>query len=233
MNEASVLQTELLQGFTPALAARLFLAAPDFTLDASTKRAYDALFENAVAQGAVSPFAFAGPRAKCEFMQYLSQSRQLLWHGSNQPDLAELAPRDQFDFNDSPVRAVFATNDAIWSMFFAIVHRASFFGSMRNACLVVRGRPERRYYFFSVNGDWLTKNLWSTGTAYALPRDTFRQTDAADVRFDEYVSETAVKPLFKLTVTPADFPFLAQVAGHDESESIYDSWLQYKKRITQ
>ena len=85
---------------------------------------------------------------------------------------------------------------------------------------------------FSLNSEWLAKNLWTTGTAYALPRDTFRPTDESTVRFDEHVSEAAVRPLFKLTVTPADFPFLSQVAGHDENESIYESWLHYKKRIT-
>ncbi len=233
MNEVAALQTELEHGFTPALAARLFLAAPQSRLDADARRSFDAHFERAVAFGLQSHYDFAQPPALFEFMRYLSESRQLLWHGSNHADLGELAPRDQFDFNDSPVRAVFASGDAIWSMFFAIVRRAGFFGSIRNACLVARGQPERRYYFFSVNSAWLAQNLWATGTAYALPRDTFRPTDTSDVRFDEYVSEVAVKPLFKLTVSPADFPFLAQVAGHDERESIYDSWFHYKKRISQ
>ncbi len=233
MNEVAALKSELQYGFTPAIAARLFLAEPTIALDADTRRSFEAQFEGAASFGLDSPYGVAHPSAKFEFMRYLSESQQVLWHGSNCADLRELTPRDQYDFNDNPVRAVFATGDAIWSMFFAIVQRASLQGSMRNACLVVRGKPDRRYYFFSLNSDWLTKNPWTTGTAYALPRDTFRPTDASAVRFDEYVSESAVKPHFKLTVTPADFPFLAQVAGHDEHESIYESWLHYKKRIAQ
>jgi hypothetical protein len=35
----------------------------------------------------------------------------------------------------------------------------------------------------------------------------------------------------KLPVSPVDFPFLRQVSGHEESESIFTTWLRYKDRL--
>jgi phosphoribosylaminoimidazole-succinocarboxamide synthase len=221
-------------GFTPELARRLFLPAPELTLDAAARAHFASLFARGCAQGVAQPLDCDGGYPKSDFLRYLVQHHDVLLHGTTASDLTELAPRPQGDYNGNPVTAVFASSDGIWPQFFAIIDRLTFDGSMRNGCFVLGdGAAEDRHYFFSVNDDWLRRQCWTTGTIYVLPRATFRPADTSAVRFDEWTSKTAVKPLFKVTIAPDDFPFLSRVSGHSEIESIFDTWLNYKKRVTQ
>jgi hypothetical protein len=80
---------------------------------------------------------------------------------------------------------------------------------------------ERSLYYFSVNHDALVRGAWHSGTVYVLPAETFeRQPDTAregvPVRSNQWASAEPVRPLAALPVTPADFPFLADVNGHDQ-----------------
>jgi hypothetical protein len=50
------------------------------------------------------------------------------------------------------------------------------------------------------------------------------------VRFDEWASKKPVRPIARLGVEQADFPFLDRVAGYREGESMLRSWLMYKRR---
>jgi hypothetical protein len=88
-----------------------------------------------------------------------------------------------------------------------------------------------RFYFFSVNHENPGSKIWSDGTVYILPGDTFRPTTQGTVRFDEWASEQPVTVAARLQISPQDFPFLHQVTGHDESESIFMTWLRYKERL--
>jgi hypothetical protein len=227
------LRDALRNGFTEPLLQQLF-----FQLPSRTNEADEAAFEQAFRNTMPGDVVRLGPSLqKVEFLRYLVTHHPVLLHGSNRTDIDLLIPRPQTDFDNNPVNAVFATGDGVWPMFFAIVHQPSFFaqrGSMRNGCFVVGVGDEsaqRRYYFFSVNKDWLAQNAWCNGTIYVLPKNTFRQTDTNAIRFDEWMSEEPVRPLMKLPIAPSDFPFLSCVAGHDESESIFVSWLRYKERV--
>lgn len=60
-----------------------------------------------------------------------------------------------------------------------------------------------------------------TGTVYLLPRETFivqppLQFGPYEVHFAQLASFVPLQPLAKLTVGPADFPFLIQIRGHDD-----------------
>ncbi len=158
------------------------------------------------------------------------QYHPVLLHGSHRTDIQRLDPRAQTDYGGNPISAVFASGDGIWPMFFALIESQQFIGSMRNGCFVTI--QNERYYFFSVNAIWLAKQLWSPGAIYILPKDGFRQSDTNGIRFDEWINESPIRPLMKLAIEPQDFPFLSQVAGHDEEESIFESWLRYKERIS-
>jgi len=77
------------------------------------------------------------------------------------------------------------------------------------------------YYVFSVSQTALPNQPWRTGTVYLLPRGTFTvQPPLAfgsnQVQIAQLASFVSVEPLAKLTVTPADFPFLMQIRGHDD-----------------
>jgi hypothetical protein len=164
-------------------------------------------------------------------MRYLVHYKDMVLHGSNRQELELLEPKEQTDYGGKRITAVFASRDGIWPMFFAIVNLKGYRGSLRNGCWVVNRRgEEQRFYFFSVNREMLGEGLWTAGMIYILPGGTFEMTDRGVVRFDEWASGETVRPIAKLAVKPEDFPFLDQVAGHQEGESMLASWLKYKKR---
>ena len=207
----------------------LFLSMPEPELDEFQVQAFEQAFQSA-GGGALLEYSCDCPKA--DFLRYLVSHKDLLLHGSNRADIDILLPRKQTDFNGRPMTAVFASGDGVWPMFFAVLDHERFRGSMRNGCFVTAdGKgPDRRFYFFSINQEMLQLQPWTDGMVYVLPRASFRQTSRGAVRFDEWASEEPVEPLARLPVSPADFPFLPNVAGHDEEESIYASWLRYRRR---
>jgi len=212
---------------------RLFLEAPPVPPDRTREEAFAALFVAQVAPGGGGEVAYKLPYPKHEFLHYAVNHHQVLLHGTNRPDIAVLEPRQQTDYSGRPITAVFASGDGIWPLFFAVLNQARFRGSLRNGCFVV-GRPgesERCFYFFSVTAAMLAQGCWTDGNVYLLPRATFALTDKGRVRFDEWASLETVRPLARLAVLPEDFPFLQQVVGHEDKESIFTSWLRYKRRI--
>jgi hypothetical protein len=214
-----------------ALCRRLFLAAPDEKPGDLQKQAFDRIFEGAVA-GPGSTVEYDRDYPKHQFLHYLVEHRSVLLHGSNKPDIEVLEPALQTDYSGRQIRAVFASGDGIWPLFFAVVDHATYRGSLRNGCWVItdhKGRSER-FYFFSLNQAMLKQGPWTDGTIYILPREGFAQTSRGIVRFDEWASETAVRPVAKLPVSPEDLPLLAQVTGHEETESMLVSWLLFKRR---
>lgn len=214
------------------LGKLLFLPEPASVLDGEKRQAFDRVFQSMIEAPAGSVLSYNCPYPKWEYLLYLVRHKGMVLHGSNRHDIDVLQPQEQTDFRGKRITAVFGTRDAIWPLFFAAVNTAGYRGSLRNGCWVVtaRGR-ERRFYFFSVNRDRLGPGLWTEGSIYILPGDAFERTDTAAVRFDEWASRVAVTPIARLPVTPNDFVFLAQVAGHQEGEPMPKSWLSYKRRL--
>jgi hypothetical protein len=214
------------------LLGHLFLSMPELELDESQVQAFEQAFQPAAGAGAGALLDYSCDYPKADFLRYLVSHKDLLLHGSNSADIDMLLPRKQTDFNGRPMKAVFASGDGVWPMFFAILDHERFRGSMRNGCFVTAdGKgPDRRFYFFSINQEMLQQRPWTDGVVYVLPRASFKQTSRGAVRFDEWASEEPVQPLARVPVSPADFPFLPNVAGHDEKESIHTSWLRYRQR---
>ncbi len=209
----------------------LFLPAPEMALTPEKKAFFDQQFIEMQAQ-ADEAARLPDPYLAHEFLRYLVREKGVLLHGSNHTTIDTLLPKKQTDWNGRPTEAVFASGDGIWPLFFAVVKHAGYRGSLRNGCFVVGDRPgERRYYFFSLNASYQTQQPWQDGVIYILPGATFQKTGSGLVRFDEWVSPQPVRPLARLRVTPQDFPFLHQVAWHEETEKMTTSWLHYKKRL--
>ena len=140
----------------------------------------------------------------------------VLFHGSNARDIGSFEPRDQLTARDRPVRAVFATPDPLWAMFFAVTDTQRSIGRW-NACLL----PEetglaRSRYFFGVRSN--PADAWTEGAVYLLPRASFVPSDIPA----EWISAEPVKPLGMVPVTRDDFPFAARVFrfAHPESDWI-------------
>jgi hypothetical protein len=211
---------------------KLFLWAPMVYLNAHSRNSFDKLIADQFQPGLSGIIDYRFPHAKYVFLSYLLEKGYLL-HGTKSSDIELLEPRVQIDWNGNPIQAVFAAQDAIWPMYFALLDRSALTGSLRNGCFVVERVPfqEERFYFFSVNQENLASDIWSDGFVYVLPGDSFHPTTSGKVRFDEWASEQPVPVAAKLLVSPADFPFLLQVSGHEESESIFTTWLRYKDRL--
>jgi len=141
--------------------------------------------------------------------------------------LAELEPRKATDVTEFGDReAVYAAADGIWPIFFAIVNRDLPVRSLVNSCawiVELTGTRRGPYYFFSIDPADHPGSPWRDGTVYLLPGETFERQppqpyQGVTIDTTQVASSVRVRPLAKLTVSPADFPFLPQVRRHDADE---------------
>jgi hypothetical protein len=201
-----------------------WLTRPSVNFDSSTQNAFDELLHTIFAIGGCPTIPFTLPWPKWQFLCYLADHRDIALHGSGNPSIALFEPRQSNDLNEfGNQRAVYAASDGLWAMFFAIADRDRV-ESITNACVRLvddTGSLHGPYYVFSVSQSALPSQPWRTGTVYLLPRGTFTvQPPMAfgsyQVQFAQLASLVPVEPLAKLTVTPADFPLLMQIRGHDD-----------------
>jgi hypothetical protein len=151
--------------------------------------------------------AYDLPQPKWWFLHHLVTHGFLL-HGSNERAIDEFRTRPNFDaHNVRRVDAVFASDDAIWPIYFAVVNRPVA-QSYINWCEHPGNGTSR--YLFSIGSDPWAPESWTTGTVYVLPAATFVPTP--DSR--ELTSTVPVRPRARLGVEPEDFPFKAQTRGH-------------------
>ena len=160
------------------------------------------------------------------FLSALAERREIAFHGTGDPNIASFEPREPIDFAPfGHQKAVFATTDPIWAMYYAIVDRDRYRLTLANGCILLvdaEGRPGLPHYFFSITGDALREQPWRTGYVYFLPAETFVAQPAETyagrtARVPQLASPVAVTPFARLRVTPEDFPFLAQIRGHEDS----------------
>jgi hypothetical protein len=194
-----------------------YLVAPSADFDEAQVRAFERLWETIGAAPAPGAIAHACPYPKHEFLIYLVRHKEVLLHGSNDPGIARFEPRQQTDFRGRVRESVFATDDGIWPIYFAIVDRERV-RVLRNACFGVRDADgvTRTQYLFAVPARQLKRHPWREGTVYVLPRDTFVQDQVRDAEgriWKEWASDEPVYPLSRLAVQPEDFPFLDGVQG--------------------
>jgi hypothetical protein len=177
-------------------------------LRADDRRAFDALLD-ATAPGAT--VAYDVERPKWWFLHH-ALDRGFLLHGSNEGGIDEFRTRQTFDAHQTPIDAVFASDDAVWPLYFAVVNREALAGGYINWCEHVRDESR---YFFSIGANPSDERSWRGGTVYLLPRETFAATPSSR----ELVSRVAVRPRARLDVEPDDFPFRAQTLAHRRGDT--------------
>jgi hypothetical protein len=159
--------------------------------------------------------------ARWPFLCGLAARRRIAFHGTGDPGIERFEPREPVDFAPfGRQRAVFATSDPIWAMFYAVVDRGRHELTLNNGCLVLEDTGEA-YYYFSVSRQALPRRPWRTGYLYLLPADTFVEQPGGlyagrPARVPQLASPVAVAPFARLRVTPRSFPFLARIRGHDD-----------------
>lgn len=202
-----------------------WLTRPNPNDNAELEAAFDSLLQTTLSHGGCPTIQFDLPAPKWQFLCYLAERHDIALHGSGNPDITLFEPRQANDLNAfGRQKAVYAASDGIWAMFFAIADRDRFAMSVTNACIRLvdaSGQAHGPYYVFSVSQSARALQPWRTGTVYLLPRATFTTQPpipfgSSEVHIAQLASALPVQPLAKLTVTPAEFPFLAHIRGHDD-----------------
>jgi hypothetical protein len=191
------------------------------TLDDEVRSAFDALLARTLEGGAVE---YDLPQPKWWFLHHLVTHGFVL-HGSNEPGIVEFRTRQTFNAHDVPIDAVFASDDAIWPLYFAVVNRPVA-QSYINWCEHPGNNTSR--YLFSIGSDPGDDASWTTGTIYVLPRETFAPTPGGS---RELVSLVPVRPRARLTLEPDDFPFKERTLGHRRGDSVRKVSLKNALRV--
>ena len=201
-----------------------WLTRPSVDFDERAQIAFDELLNSTLRMGGCPNIEFSLPWPKWQFLCHVADHHNIALHGSGDPHIALFEPRQANDLNEfGNQKAIYAASDGLWAMFFAIVDRARVM-SITNACVRLSdemGQIHGPYYVFSVSQSALVSQPWRTGTIYLLPRATFAVQPPLpfgnnEVHIAQLASTAPVEPLAKLTITPADFPFLTQIRGHDD-----------------
>ena len=201
-----------------------WLTRPSVNFEDKAQSAFDELLMNTLSLGGCPTIEFNLPWPKWQFLCHVAEHHKLALHGSGDPNIALFEPRQANDLNEfGNQKAIYAASDGLWAMFFAIIDRDRL-TSITNACVRVldeTGSLHGPYYVFSVSQSALASQPWRTGPVYLLPGSTFTTQPplafgSNEVQIAQLASLVPVQPLAKLMVTPADFPFLMQIRGHDD-----------------
>jgi hypothetical protein len=160
-----------------------------------------------------------------KFLCGVADRRRIAFHGTGDAGIESFEPRQPVDFAPfGDQKAVFATTDPIWAMFYAIVDRDRHETTLNNGCIILldtSGRPGTPHYYFSIGRDALQERPWRSGYVYLLPADSFVEQAPGvyggnAARVPQLASPVPVVPFARLRVSSRDFPFLAQIRGHED-----------------
>jgi hypothetical protein len=205
-----------------------WIERPPLVLDGATESAIEVFLEGVeVADGVLDVTSLLRGRAvqPWVFLCGLGERRTIAFHGTGDSEIELFEPRQPIDFAPfGDQKAVFATSDPIWAMFYAVVDRGRFPITLANGCIMLLDAKDRfgaPHYFFSISRSVLPLQPWRTGHVYFLPADTFvaQPPDmfaGQAARVPQLASPTAVAPVARLEVAPDDFPFLGAIRGHDD-----------------
>lgn len=158
-----------------------------------------------------------------QFLSGLADRRRIAFHGTGKADIVSFEPRQPIDFAPfGDQKAVFATSDPIWAMFYAVVDRDRHELTLNNGCIFLLDPPGPPHYYFSISSGVLPQQPWRSGYVYLLPAETFVEQPGGEysgyqARIPQLASPVPVTPFARLRVEPDDFPFLAQIRGHDDA----------------
>lgn len=209
-------------------APDFLLPRPPLDLSPEKQRAFDDLWQSRP-KGDFLDYQL--PYPKWQFLSYLCESRELVLHGSQNRGIDTVEPRQANDIKAfSNKRAIYATTDGIWVIYFAILDRQKYRGelSLFNACLRARisaNELSDPLYFFSITHSVLLQKPWCQGAIYILPRRFFereasQQVQGMEIVFPHWFNSSPAHPVGKLQVGRDDFPFLAQIHGHNNEKMV-------------
>lgn len=199
-----------------------FLPRPPMALSLAIESSFDKLLDGQT--GGVLHYDLAAP--KWQWLCWLCERRDVLLHGTGDPSIELFRPIQPTDLTEFGNRlAVYAASDGIWPIYFAILDRARYPMSLNNAAVRRHfddGRRGDPHYFFSISAPALSQKPFRTGWIYILPRQSFvpqpmLRDGEGSIEVMQWASPTPVVPLARVAVAPEEFPFLAQLRGHDDA----------------
>src|SRR5690242_11648722 len=99
-----------------------FLPQPEADWGAETLAAFERLYAQTVEPGKGAEIAYPLSAPKWQFLRYLAERKNVLIHGTGNPDIAEFEPRQSNDIEEfGNRRAVYAASDGIWALYFAVM----------------------------------------------------------------------------------------------------------------
>jgi hypothetical protein len=158
-----------------------------------------------------------------KFLCGVAERRRFAFHGTGDSGIEYFEPRQPIDFAPfGDQKAVFATSDPVWAMFYAIVDRDRYELTLNNGCILLLDPPGPPHYYFSISRQELEKQPWRAGYVYLLPAETFVEQEGGEyggltAQVPQLASPVPVAPLARLRVSPEDFPFLRQIRGHEDA----------------
>jgi hypothetical protein len=155
----------------------------------------------------------------------LAELMPIVFHGTSEANIECFEPRECVDTNPfGAQRAVYATKDPVWALFYAALDRNPPFslhnGSFRT--YDAEGRRSEPMYFFSIARPALQRRAFSPGYLYLLPAESLVQEPISTrigirIEVDHWASLAPVRPLVRISTVAEDFPFLDQIRGHDDA----------------
>lgn len=201
------------------------LPRPPFDMSPAKQGAFEELWRSK-RTGALLNYSL--PYPKWQFLTYLCDSRDLVLHGSQSHAIQIVEPHQANDIRAySNQRAIYATTDGIWVIYFAILDRKKHPKvTLFNSCLQARISADQLsdpLYFFSITNSVLLQKPWCEGMIYILPRASFEREAAqmiqgVEVVFPHWISTAPAEPAARLIVGPQDFPFLSAIHGHNDEK---------------
>lgn len=152
--------------------------------------------------------------SKEEFLKYLSDTGEFLFHGTNSSEIEELEPRQANcrAKNFGNLKAVYATSDSVLPIFHSVFKRSGFEGSSSSGVTFSERNGGYAKYVFKINGVNSTGEFWTDGCVYVLDRSQFEQgTDDDGKPINEFASLEPVRPKAKLIIHPEDFEYKDEV----------------------
>jgi len=188
-------------------------------VDENHRLAFDHLFDSALQSGPNALIHYNLPYPKSDFLNYICDWRGYVAHGSPFHDLDTLEPirksTDKSEFGNR--QQIFASPDAIWAMWFAILDKSKY-RTTRNGCVRVGNGVNRiKHYHFELPKNTADDPPFAEGTIYIARSKDFPDKrpypllDHLNAEIEEWGSTKTVIPLARIKVTPEDFPYLDKV----------------------
>ncbi len=205
------------------------LSAPHLDVDASTEDIFTQIWSDATGAADGRILDHDAIRPAHRFVQWLMTRDSMIFHGSNLDDIDLFQPiRRSMEVGDLTGRgnlgAVYGTHDGLWAMFFAVIDRNRLEGTIRNGVSRFESITGEQVdlYHFSIHRELVALRPFTSGALYLMPREPFQRLPMypGGPASNEWACHVPVRPLARIPVTPADFPFLDDIAGHDDGPII-------------